>query len=71
MYSGTNVTGELDMSIPQKMEYELEILTLAKNIEKFKQLGLKSENLQSRLDYCLKQFDELLLSESNQRIERK
>lgn len=57
------------MSIPPKLEYELEILTLTKNIEKFKHAGLHTENLESRLDFCRAQFDALVLAEANRCIE--
>jgi hypothetical protein len=51
------------MSNYSKLEYQLEILQLKNNIEKFEKLKFNNEYLLKRLEYCeamqkqLKQFD--------------
>jgi hypothetical protein len=70
MKFGMSITGGKNMSIPPKLEYELEILTLEKNIDQFKQLGMQTEMLQCRLDYCRNQFDTLAKADAEKRIER-
>ncbi len=44
-----------------KLELEFEIVTLSHNIGKLKQLGFRTTELQSRLEYCHAAFEALKL----------
>ena len=47
------------MNFDRTLELQLEILTLIKNIEKFNELGWSTASLESRLDICRSQLNEL------------
>jgi hypothetical protein len=46
-----------------KLELEFEIVTLSHNIEKLKKLGVRTAELQDRLEFCRAEFNSCLLEE--------
>lgn len=46
----------MDMDFDTNLELQLEILTLVKNIEKFKKMGWSTSSLKNRLDTCRAQL---------------
>jgi hypothetical protein len=46
-----------------KLELEFEIVTLDHNMEKYRKLGIRTEELQNRLKFCRAQFEKLKLND--------
>ncbi len=43
----------------KKLELEFEIVTLSHNIEKFRKMGIRTESMQARLNFCQSEFNKL------------